>query len=163
MSKKKKNGAKSKAGSKSGSKSNGHGTKVKVRDGVERATYCKRLPVPIDAETVAGKLSEFSEAQLDRERILAEKKEAVSEFREQLESVDKTLHELAESVRDHTELRDVECVEQLIVETNEVQVVRTDTGEVVETRTATAEDRQEALPLPKSEENHEQAATDSPS
>jgi hypothetical protein len=113
--------------------------------GVERKRYKEALPVRIEDSVVAAKAGELAKIIQDRAALLEEKREANANYREKISFFNELLDELATSVQKHTELRQVQCVERLIVETNQIEVVREDTGEVVRTRTADVSDRQEAL------------------
>lgn len=115
------------------------------REGVERARYTKRLPVPVGAKRVAELAQELVATIRKRESIVERRREAMAGYRSQLSAIDEAQKELADGVDRHHEYVEVQCIEKLVVETNEIQVIRTDTGEVVETRTAEGTDRQEAL------------------
>ena len=131
-------------------------TKVKtnglpLRKGVERKRYKDKLPVKIPLDRVAENADELAKVIGQREMMLEEKRQANAKFRDKIHFFDERLTELGESVRSKTEIRDVEVVEMLIVETNEIRIVRLDTGEIVSTRTAEVQDRQEALELDEEE------------
>lgn len=142
------------------SKANG-AVPMKTRKGagrdapVVRAKYTKRLPVEVATEETAKLARLLAEEVEKRDLLLDEQRTSNAEFRERRAAIDSRLNEYAQCVRDGTKLQEVKCEERLVVETNEVQVVRLDTQEVVETRTADAADRQEALPLPKPEAESE--------
>lgn len=115
------------------------------RDGVERARYTKRLPVPVGSKRVAELADAMVVVIRERDAVQEQQRERNAAFRKKLASYDERFKELATSVEKRVDFVDVECVEKLVVETNEIQVIRADTGEVVETRTAEGADRQEAL------------------
>lgn len=121
--------------------------KAHARQGVERARYNLKLPIRIGDAEVAVKAVDIAGVVRAREAVLEERREAAAKFRDRVKFFDERLLELSESIEQHTELRDVEVSEVLIVETNEIQVVRRDTGEIVSTRTASSEDVQERLEL----------------
>ncbi len=109
--------------------------------GVERARFVEALPCKMDAaeiETLRGKLVAVTIERVGKEAELAGCRETVKALCKREDS-------LVEQLRDEAEIRDVDCVERLYVETNSVDTIRLDTGEVVRTREATAEDRQEDL------------------
>jgi hypothetical protein len=109
----------------------------------ELRRFTERLSVKNNDEQnaiLAGQL-----ADVIRERLaLQEDKSAKNrEFREQRAYLDERERELADAVHSHTRFEEVECVEVLLP-TNEVQVVRVDTGEVVSSRAATGDELQES-------------------
>lgn len=127
-------------------------------DAIERRRSKERCPVKIAAEDVEKKADALAKVIQDRGIVLAERSEALGDYRKKLSFFDERLEELAESVRSHSELRDVECVEFLLERTGEVVIIRQDTGEQVgEARAATAEDRQDELALDQNEANNSEA------
>jgi len=117
----------------------------KVRQRIERATYTKELPIPASRKEIEGAASAMAIEIRKREQLLEQRRESMAGFKSKLTGVDEKLLDLCATVEKGTKKGSVKCKEYLIVETNEIQVVRTDTGEVVETRTASAEDRQDNL------------------
>ena len=101
----------------------------------------------IDPDEIAKNAIELAGVIERRDVIMEKKRESNARFRNELKFFDERLKELAAAVNKGEEQADVEVIEKLVVGTNEIQVTRTDTGEVLSTRTATAEDRQEALEL----------------
>lgn len=117
-----------------------------IDDAVERKRYKDKCPVKIAVEDVQKKADGMAKVVEDREVVLEEKRAANAEYRDKLAYFDERLKELAESVRSHTESRDVDVVEFLIPRTGEIVIIRQDTGEQVgPSRAATAQDRQADL------------------
>jgi hypothetical protein len=117
-------------------------------DAVERRHSKEKCPVKIPAEDVEKKAEALAKVIQDREGVLDEKRAINADFREKLNYFDERLKELAESVRSHSEVRVVECVEFLLERTHEVVLIRQDTGEQVgQARPAVASDVQDELPL----------------
>ena len=124
-----------------------------IRQPIERKRVVLPLPVPIDAAIMAKKGDELATANIEREKVRIERREANAGFREAIAAFDKQVAELSSSVKTHTEIRPVECVEQLIVETQTIETMRLDTKEILAhlTRAATGDDVQEGLGLPPDE------------
>ena len=120
----------------------------KPREGCEaRRLFKQKAPVKIPAPEVEKKADALAKVIQDRELVLEEKRAVNAELREKLNYFDERLMELAESVRSHSEVKDVSCVEFYVERTGEIIVVRQDTGEQIgQPRAATAEERQEGLP-----------------
>ena len=136
-----------------------------LRKPVERRRFKEKLPVKIAAEAVAEKGDALAKVIHERNEMLEEQRESNSGFRERRAYFDQRLDELADSIESKTEIRLVPCIEYLIAETNEIQVVRQDTGEVVPSLSRIAEggDRQEALKLnPDEDEDGENAVRHNP-
>jgi hypothetical protein len=114
---------------------------------VERARYQEPLLVKITPQDLQPKANELARVIAQRDAMKVNKREANAKFREQIAYFDERINELAESVREGSERRPVEVVERLNLRLNQVEVVRTDTGETISKRAATAEDRQETLPV----------------
>lgn len=147
--KKSKSTAKARAAQRAGANGT-NGTAAKPKDGrqpVERAFVTKKLAVRVSADVVERAAHEMARLYTDREALKSERRETMAEFKERMAAFDQRMGELANTVNNSTEQRDVKCRELLYVEENRIDVVRLDTGEVVDSRTATAEDRQEDLEL----------------
>jgi hypothetical protein len=114
---------------------------------VVRAKYTKKLPVHVADAEVAKDARELAKLVAKVRDVKDRRRTAMASFKEELNGYEQRQGELASGVDAHTSLRDVKCEERLVVETNEIHVVRLDTGEVVEKRTAEGADRQEALAL----------------
>ena len=114
-------------------------------DGVVRKQYKDRLPVKVNEERVDELGRELAQLHREAEVIKDRRRESMAKFKEKLSGIVDRMNEIATGIEASTEIRDVEVVERLIVETNEVLTVRLDTGEILARRTATAEDRQESL------------------
>jgi hypothetical protein len=112
---------------------------------IERKRYTTKLPCPIAPEIVVMRADEQAKTWREREKLMAENRERNTEFREQRAHLDKKLGELATSVAQHTEVRDVEVVEYLVSGTGNIKVERQDTMEVVETKAASKDDLQESI------------------
>lgn len=128
---------------------------TKTREAVERKRY--ELQLPVEASSPERDAAGKRLAMLFRkhEALESERRETNAEFRETFAGIKKNMDEAATTFEKGTKLEAVEVSERLVVETNEVVVVRLDTGEIVETRTAAPEDRQEALDLDASGEDPE--------
>lgn len=122
-------------------KANGNGRS----EGIERRRYVEKLPVPADHKTIERASKEMAKLIRDDESIAEERREAMADFKSRQNAIHEQQKQWADTVENGTRLADVPVIERLIVETNEIQVVRQDTGEVVSTRIADAQDRQEAL------------------
>lgn len=131
-----------------------------VHQPVLRKTYKQKLPCRIEDLEVADKADQLAKVIQEREAVRLARREANAAFREKLAFFDERLTDLAGEVAMHTAIRDVECKEYLIVETNEVQTFRTDTGEIIGRHTAEAADRQEALDLPIAEDENGELVED---
>jgi len=107
--------------------------------------YGRELPTPITAEEAADLSNELAETVRERKIAEGDRREAMTEFRERITGIKEHQERLADSVRDHTRLEAVECIEVLLP-SNEVDVRRLDTGASVEVRAASKEDLQQALP-----------------
>jgi|HubBroStandDraft_2_1064218.scaffolds.fasta_scaffold01184_18 hypothetical protein len=120
-------------------------SKTRVREPVERARYTKQLPVrATKAEQLeAGK--RLAVLYREHETVLEKRRSVMAGFREKISGIHENMDQAATTFEDGTKLEPVEVVERLVVETNEIQIVRLDTGEIVETKAATAEDRQETM------------------
>lgn len=112
---------------------------------VERKRFKQKLPVEIGPAEVAKHAAELAAVIREREAVLVRKREVNAKYREQIAYFDERLKELGVSVEQHTETRDVECVEALITRTNTVEVRRLDTGAVLSRRAADAGDVQEKM------------------
>jgi hypothetical protein len=119
--------------------------KARVRESTVRRTYMMDLPVRISEEESIKCGHQMVREIRKREALDEERREANAQFRQRREAIDAREKELAESFENHTKKAPVKVEEHLIVETNEVKIIRIDTGEVVETKTADAQDRQETL------------------
>jgi hypothetical protein len=118
-----------------------------LREPVVRREFKMDLPVPISPEEATKAGHAMVREIRRREQLDEERREAMAEFRDRRAAIDEKCKELADSFENGTKKISVRVREELIVETNEIQVIRIDTGEVVERRAAKAEDRQETLPL----------------
>jgi len=107
--------------------------------------YKMALPCPISGEALHAKSDALAQVILDRLDLKEKKREANAQYREQNAHFDQMEETLAHEVRQHTESRDVEVFDQLILETQTVETVRSDTMEVVKTRPAEAKDLQAPL------------------
>jgi hypothetical protein len=116
-------------------------------DYVERDRFEEALPCKIAAEVADERARTLAAIVHEHDQLLERKREVNANFREKLSFYRERMKQLSESVKDSTELRPVKCVERLNVKRNTVEVVRQDTLEVVSSRAATAEDRQEPLPI----------------
>lgn len=111
---------------------------------IERKRYTTKLPCSIPAELVVERADEQAKAWREREELMADNRERNSQFRERRAHFDKRLSELATAVEQHTETRDVECVDYL--ENGHIITVRQDTLEPVGLpKAATAEDLEERI------------------
>jgi hypothetical protein len=118
----------------------------KIRVPVENGKrYTMDLSVPISEHEVALAAAEMVREIRKREHVLEERREAMAGFKETLVGIDKRLQDLATTVEDHTKKVPVEVSEWVLVETGEIQIVRTDTGAVVNTRAAEADDLQAGM------------------
>ncbi len=103
---------------------------------------CRLLPCVLSDAEIQARGEELAEAELARQRLVAEKKAAAEAFKgpiaEQVDLISKLSKEISEEV----EMRDVEVSHRPDFENGVVDVVRMDTGEVVESRAMTDEDRQ---------------------
>jgi hypothetical protein len=122
----------------------GEVAKVTRSEAVERRRYRQQLPCKIDEAVSHAKGLEL--ARVCRERKEFEELRAAEnrEAREKAAYFDETIERLRIEVEGCVETRTVECVDMLLP-TNEIQVMRTDTGEVIETRPAKASELQESL------------------
>jgi hypothetical protein len=121
-------------------------------DAIVRRRFKERCPVKIPTPDVEKKADLLARQIQERDAVKEEQSEANKGFREQLNEFDVRIKELAESVRSHSEIRDVPCVEFFLEKSGGMVIVRQDTGEQVgEERAANAEDRQDKLPLSEDE------------
>jgi|GEM_PF-2680331 hypothetical protein len=139
-------------------------TKGEVRkDAVVRERRKEKCPVKIPVEDIEKKSQALAKVIQDHASLLEEKRAANAEFNDKVKYFKERMTELAESVTSHTEVRDVECIVFLLERTGEMVTIRQDTGEQVgDARPATADDRQDSLPLgePSAEKNAEANGAD---
>lgn len=105
------------------------------------------LPVPLteEAQLQLGEL--LAKECVKVSELEAEKKENAASFNEELKERAVEISRLASILQAGEEVRPVKIKDQLVVEDNQVWVVRLDTGEVLEKREATSQDRQSSLPF----------------
>ena len=118
----------------------------KTSDLEERKTT-RSVAVTIDAEDVAEHSKRLCGVLSQIDNVKAEKKAACSDANASLKELNTRAHELAESIRNGTENRDVECIESFDFRTGTVTCKRIDTGEIIDERAINAEERQAALDL----------------
>jgi len=126
------------------SKANGAG-KPLLRQPVEGKEYELDLAVPISATEARACGHLMAVKIVERTNYLERRRSIMANLRKEGDAIDEALKELAESFEKHTKKVAVRVRERLIVETNEVEIVRLDTGEVVKRRTASPGDRQQEL------------------
>jgi hypothetical protein len=114
-------------------------------EATERRRFTERLDCKVDAEAVEAAAHEMAAVHGKREALKETRRNKMAEFKEQFNALDQRMNELAETVTNSTERRDVECVE-LLEPGGKVVFVRTDTNEPFERRKANDEDKQDALP-----------------
>ena len=152
MATKKKTGKKTKAGrdtegAPAKKHANGKSEAVVLREPIERKRFKEKLPVPISRNHLETKSQELAKVINDREAILVEKRAVNAEYREKLSFYDERLLQLAVDCTTHSEAREVECVEELVIETQTVRTVRLDTGAVIKERAATSDDLQVGIDM----------------
>lgn len=100
---------------------------------------CKILSVDVEEKANALAVVLGEEAQLkDRKRSV------LAEFRQKQNYYDERKAELGEAVRTKTERRSTK-IQEWLLPTNEIEIIRTDTAEVIRKRTADAQDLQEDM------------------
>ncbi len=115
---------------------------------IERKRTTMQLPCAIRPELVAMKGDELAKVVNLRLLLKEDKRTVLAGYREKLNHYDEQEKQLAGDIAQHTETRDVECIEYLITATQKVRVVRTDTLETVSERDATADDVQDEIEFP---------------
>lgn len=113
-----------------------------LRQGVERARFHEDLPVSANDAEMSNMTASAGSLVGQIETLETEARESAKQFRAKLKSLRARERELGKRIRANVCMRPVQCVDRLIVETNEMQTVRTDTGEIIRTRPASDEDRQ---------------------
>jgi hypothetical protein len=110
--------------------------------------YMLDLHVPASDAELAVAARDMT-VQIDAQKAELEKRrEFNAESKERLSGIHDRLNELSESVKTKTKKVPVEVSEWVLMETGEIQVIRSDTGVVVDTRAAEASDVQMGLGLP---------------
>lgn len=131
------------------SKTNGAAETHGTREGdIEERKVSRDLPVTIDEGEVADNGKKLAALHAEIEAIALEKKAACSDANARLKDLRKQSHDLAESIRNGTEIRAVACIETLDWRVGTKTVKRTDTGEVVDEAAISAEERQAELDIP---------------
>jgi hypothetical protein len=118
---------------------------AKHRDAVELKRETLKLPVPVGDDVVDKGGREMAKLQVRIHEVEEEKSVALRGFRKTLEGFSSRMDELADTVNNSTELKDVECMHRLLP-TGQVEVVRLDTQEVVDEHTATTQELQVGMP-----------------
>ena len=115
------------------------------RDAVERKRYTMRLPVEVEEEVCRKAAQEMAKIHHAREALKSERRDAMAGFKERMNGLDQQMNDLANTVENSTELREVEVVDRLLP-TGEIETVRLDTREVIASRPPTAQELQDSLP-----------------
>ncbi len=105
----------------------------------------KTLPVKLSDDERRMKGSQLAQKIQEGDEIASALAGAKSKYKVEAERVAKEITELARSLREGTEYRDVECEERFDFTAGRVSTVRLDTYETVETRPMKSEERQNKL------------------
>jgi vacuolar-type H+-ATPase subunit I/STV1 len=100
------------------------------------------LPVKLTDEELLKYTKELVDLLAERRATESEKKATMSKYKEQLDSMDVDISEVASKLRSGEEKRPVECWEEPNFAEKVVEVFRRDTGERVHARSMTDEDHQ---------------------
>ncbi len=105
----------------------------------------KTLPVKLSDDERRMKGSQLAQKIQEGDEIASALASVKSQYKAEGERVAKEITELARSLREGTEYRDVECEERFDFTAGRVSTVRLDTFETVETRPMKSEERQNKL------------------
>ena len=114
---------------------------------VQQSFRRRLLPVVLTKEELLGIGHEITQAQMDKERIEAEKKSAMKLFASRIEEKAKTISFQSRIYKAGKEEREVEVEVIKNYRTGTVKEIRTDTGGVVGDRPMTPSERQKELKL----------------
>jgi uncharacterized FlaG/YvyC family protein len=103
------------------------------------------LPCVLSDEQIQTKGEELAEAELARQRLVAEKKAAAAAFKEPISEQVDLITKLSKEISEEVEMRDVQVNWRPDFDNGVVDCVRADTGEVVESRPMVDSDRQGTL------------------
>ncbi len=107
--------------------------------------HFRDLPCKLTDEEVDGARDTLAQSALELDDLKVSQKAANAQFREQRTEIEETILNAACAIRDGEAIRSVECIEQPVMEDNEVRLIRTDTDEIVTTREMEPSERQETL------------------
>jgi hypothetical protein len=100
------------------------------------------LPCVLSDAELQAKGEELAEAELARQRLVAEKKAASDAFKEPIAEQVELVTRLSKEISEECEMRDVQVNWRPDFDNGVVDCVRVDTGEVVESRPMVDSDRQ---------------------
>jgi hypothetical protein len=106
-----------------------------------RKPYTRELPVDANEAEVAKMAHELAGLNIQLGIIKSAKRESNAKFREKIASIDDQTKKLSECVQSNRKLVQVR-VQEFMLATGEIEIVRVDSGEVVDRRVADNEDRQ---------------------
>lgn len=109
-------------------------------------TIEKELPVILTADERDQRGREMANVHHELTENAEAKKKATKVYADKEKALKKRLSDLASAVRTGTEMRPVQCDEELEPRQNTRRLRRRDTGAVVEERALTAEERQLTMP-----------------
>lgn len=110
-------------------------------------SWFEELPCHLSAHEKLLKSESLAERLKDVHTVDAERKEAMADFKQRADELEKQVDKLALEVRTGREYRQVECFESASYSDSKVDIVRKDTGEVVRSRAMHPNERQEKMPF----------------
>lgn len=121
-------------------------------------SFVEKMACKLSAEELNERGAAIADKYEEAEKLEDVRKIVNDGYKARIALVEQSIRELAGTLKSKTEMRDVELLEEFVFQTNTVRIVRADTKELVRTRAMTKNERQEELPLPKTE-NATKAAT----
>jgi hypothetical protein len=136
--------------------------KDKKQAGKPPRSFREKMPCKLTDEELVVRGASLADALAETERLDGERKNVNDGYKAKIELAEGKARELAGVLRSKTETREIEMLEEYIFATNTVRVIRADTKEVVRERAMTKAERQEELPLPKTEAAEPKKEGDAP-
>lgn len=107
----------------------------------------RMCPVILSDEEFEAKASELAVLERELQELRAAKKAAAADYGSKIEATQGAINVAASIVERRSEIREVDCVEEVSLQKKIVEIFRADTGELVDTRGITNADIQRALPM----------------
>lgn len=104
-----------------------------------------QLPVALSESEVAARFHRMGELLGEKATLIEDARAEATARREHLREIDAELEQLGCEARRGAAEREVQCVEELDLDTLEARLVRLDTGEVLQRRPLSPDERQLSL------------------